>query len=149
MHRYLTTTAIVLALSALGAAQAPTRPGTAQPLTVHEWGTFTSVAGQDGSAVEWLPLSGPPDLPCFVELPSSVARVFVGRIELVTAATERAVAAALDKRDLATLAKYGRFLQPIANLLLADRTEAERRRVEGTLQPFYAASVQPTAPACR
>jgi hypothetical protein len=28
---------------------------TAQPgdLTVHEWGTFTSVAGQDGSAIEW------------------------------------------------------------------------------------------------
>ena len=57
-------------------------------------------------------------------VPSSVARVFVGRIELVTAATERAVAAALDKRDIATLAKYGRFLQPIANLLLAGRTEA-------------------------
>jgi len=22
-------------------------------LTVHEWGTFTSVAGEDGSAIEW------------------------------------------------------------------------------------------------
>ena len=36
------------------------------PLIVHEWGTFTSVAGQDGRAVEWLPLDGPSDLPCFV-----------------------------------------------------------------------------------
>lgn len=33
---------------------------------VHEWGTFTSVAGPDGMPVVWLPLSGPPDLPCFV-----------------------------------------------------------------------------------
>jgi hypothetical protein len=36
-------------------------------LTVHEWGTFTSIAGDDGSAVEWLPQTGPQDLPCFVE----------------------------------------------------------------------------------
>jgi hypothetical protein len=36
-------------------------------LTVHEWGTFTSIAGHDGHAVEWLPLSGPVDLPNFVE----------------------------------------------------------------------------------
>ena len=35
-------------------------------LTVHEWGTFTSVAGTDGRAIEWLPLGGPTDLPCFV-----------------------------------------------------------------------------------
>src|ERR1039458_10414700 len=36
-------------------------------LTVHEWGTFTSIAGHDGHAVDWLPLSGPADLPNFVE----------------------------------------------------------------------------------
>jgi hypothetical protein len=36
-------------------------------LTVHEWGTFTSVAGPDGRSVEWSPLSGPQDLPCFVD----------------------------------------------------------------------------------
>ena len=35
-------------------------------LTVHEWGTFTSVAGPKGNAIEWLPLAGTPDLPCFV-----------------------------------------------------------------------------------
>jgi hypothetical protein len=33
----------------------------------HEWGTFTTVAGPDGQAQEWLPLGGPTDLPCFVE----------------------------------------------------------------------------------
>jgi hypothetical protein len=36
-------------------------------LTAHEWGTFTSIAGRDGQAVEWSPLTGPGDLPAFVE----------------------------------------------------------------------------------
>jgi hypothetical protein len=35
-------------------------------LTVHEWGTFTSVAAEDGSAVPWVSLAPPADLPCFV-----------------------------------------------------------------------------------
>ncbi|HEY0376794.1 MAG TPA: hypothetical protein VGC87_07545 [Pyrinomonadaceae bacterium] len=35
-------------------------------LVVHEWGTFTSVAGRDGVALEWRPLNGPSDLPKFV-----------------------------------------------------------------------------------
>src|SRR5712692_10453451 len=36
-------------------------------LTAHEWGTFTSIAGNDGQAAEWLPLSGSTDLPRFVK----------------------------------------------------------------------------------
>ena len=36
-------------------------------LTAHEWGTFTSIAGQDGQALEWSPLNGSTDLPGFVE----------------------------------------------------------------------------------
>lgn len=36
-------------------------------LTAHEWGTFTSIAGPDGLAVDWLPLTGSTDLPAFVE----------------------------------------------------------------------------------
>ena len=35
-------------------------------LIVHEWGTFTSIAGKDGVTLEWRPLNGPPDLPKFV-----------------------------------------------------------------------------------
>ena len=35
-------------------------------LIVHEWGTFTSIAGKDGVALEWRPLNGPADLPKFV-----------------------------------------------------------------------------------
>ncbi len=36
-------------------------------LTAHEWGTFTSIAGRNGQAVEWSPLNGSADLPSFVE----------------------------------------------------------------------------------
>jgi hypothetical protein len=43
------------------------RHQTAPDLTVHEWGTFTAVAGKDGNAMEWAPLTGAPDLPGFVE----------------------------------------------------------------------------------
>ncbi|HWY07820.1 MAG TPA: hypothetical protein VNY24_13245 [Candidatus Acidoferrales bacterium] len=42
-------------------------------LTVHEWGTFTSIAGPDGLSVDWLPLTGSTDLPSFVEHFRSVA----------------------------------------------------------------------------
>ena len=35
-------------------------------LIVHEWGTFTSIAGKDGVALEWRPLNGSTDLPKFV-----------------------------------------------------------------------------------
>jgi len=43
-----------------------TSPVADNPLVVHEWGTFTSIAGKDGVALEWRPLSGPSDLPKFV-----------------------------------------------------------------------------------
>src|SRR5215470_18516206 len=36
-------------------------------LTVHEWGTFTSIAGAHGQAVEWSPQASSTDLPAFVE----------------------------------------------------------------------------------
>lgn len=35
-------------------------------LIVHEWGTFTSIAGKEGVALEWRPLNGSTDLPKFV-----------------------------------------------------------------------------------
>ncbi len=35
-------------------------------LTIHEWGTFTSVAGEDGSAIDWDALGCKTDLPGFV-----------------------------------------------------------------------------------
>ena len=59
----------VLPLVALYVALVGTVAGSqqARPFTAHEWGTFTTVAGPDGQAQEWLPLGGPTDLPCFGE----------------------------------------------------------------------------------
>ncbi|HXJ07454.1 MAG TPA: hypothetical protein VNH65_20305 [Candidatus Acidoferrum sp.] len=60
---------LVLALS-IAAVPNPFRaqtPPSDQSLTAHEWGTFTSIAGRDGRAAEWLPLTGSTDLPGFVE----------------------------------------------------------------------------------
>ena len=36
-------------------------------LVAHEWGTFTSIAGNRGAAVSWYPWATPSDLPDFVE----------------------------------------------------------------------------------
>src|SRR5262249_21156210 len=71
--------AICVALSLIGAGAGRARQSNAAPsgsnqtesaspsgLTVHEWGTFTSVAGKDGAAIEWRPLDGSSDLPNFV-----------------------------------------------------------------------------------
>jgi hypothetical protein len=59
------------ALSCCFALTSHSLGGDARPvyssLTAHEWGTFTSIAGRDGSAVEWSPLTGSTDLPAFVE----------------------------------------------------------------------------------
>src|SRR5262245_38872698 len=41
-------------------------PAFAASLITHEWGTFTSVAGEDGNPVAWTPLAQSSDLPCFV-----------------------------------------------------------------------------------
>src|SRR5262249_55820774 len=42
------------------------QPNNPTDLIVHEWGTFTSVAGEDGRAIDWRALAGATDLPCFV-----------------------------------------------------------------------------------
>src|SRR5256885_10314068 len=57
----------VLLLSATSFLMAA-RTVSTQPsdLTVHEWGTFTSVAGEDGSAIDWDALGCKDDLPGFV-----------------------------------------------------------------------------------
>ncbi|HTR79450.1 MAG TPA: hypothetical protein VMH39_15135 [Gemmatimonadaceae bacterium] len=78
------------------AAVTSTRSNRPSPdgLTVHEWGTFTTVAGEDGRAVNWFPLGGPTDLPCFVErfqnqsapqaLPGGFGSLLVGKVAGVT-----------------------------------------------------------------
>jgi hypothetical protein len=75
-HRILACTVFFFTFAAflprIFRAQSPSS-GPDPYLTAHEWGTFTSIAGQDGRAVEWLPLTGSSDLPSFVEHFSRVA----------------------------------------------------------------------------
>jgi hypothetical protein len=69
--RFWRTCLLALALSAFGLAGWLTAgvgsPYPSVDLTVHEWGTFTAVAGANGRAVEWTPLITLSDLPEFVE----------------------------------------------------------------------------------
>jgi hypothetical protein len=58
---------LVSAAAAIAASQVASSPSSPVPVIVHEWGTFTSIAGENGQAVEWLPQGGVSDLPCFVE----------------------------------------------------------------------------------
>ena len=53
--------------------EAPAGEGIAKhaDLVVHEWGTFTSIAGKNGVALDWRPLNGPSDLPKFVHSQTS------------------------------------------------------------------------------
>jgi hypothetical protein len=62
-------------------------------------------------------------------VPAQMARVFVGRLELVTPATEKAVETAFAMGDQATLKKYGRFLEPILQTRMAkesNRSQAQK-----------------------
>jgi hypothetical protein len=68
--------------------------------------------------------------------PTATTRVFVGRLELVTPATERAIESAIASNDQQTLAKYNRFLEPILSTMIqestgADRTEQLERYLQG------------------
>jgi hypothetical protein len=59
--------------------------------------------------------------------PVQTVRVFVGRLELVTPATQRAVEQALASHDRATLARYNRFLVPIVENMIAGEKSAARK----------------------
>ena len=59
--------ASALVLSFLIATTALPKTTDSLGVTVHEWGTLTSVAGTNGSAMPWRTFGGPSDLPCFVE----------------------------------------------------------------------------------
>src|SRR6202158_2060298 len=59
----LLASSLAVSVGLMGSEKAPVFSG----LTAHEWGTFTSIAGRDGQAVEWSPLTGSTDLPAFVE----------------------------------------------------------------------------------
>ena len=70
---------VAIAMISLGAARAK------DGLTVHEWGTFTSVAEEHGLPVQWAPLSGVEDLPCFVSrLDLKNYKAFAGMVRMET-----------------------------------------------------------------
>jgi hypothetical protein len=80
MRKRIVSGLVVIAVAAFTTAALTARTSdrpSADGLTIHEWGTFTTVADQHGRAVDWYPLGGPTDLPCFVEH-------FTNRIGLVS-----------------------------------------------------------------
>jgi hypothetical protein len=65
--------------------------------------------------------------------PAQTVRVFVGRLEIVTPATEKAVQRALVMHDSATLRMFGRFLEPILETMIQKESHSAR------VQQFYQA----------
>jgi hypothetical protein len=59
--------------------------------------------------------------------PAQTVRVFVGRLELVTPATQRAVEQALAAHDQTTLSRYGRFLVPILENMIAGEKNVSKK----------------------
>jgi hypothetical protein len=58
---------VLLTFLAFPRAHFAKQNSTSSEFTVHEWGTFTSISGKNGRAIDWLPLTGSTDLPSFVE----------------------------------------------------------------------------------
>jgi hypothetical protein len=70
--------------------------------------------------------------------PAHLVRAFVGRIEIVTPATQQSIEAALASHDRATLKKYGRFLNPIFNIIVENQPDRNRaQRLSDDLDAFY------------
>jgi hypothetical protein len=62
-------------------------------------------------------------LPLHVDpAPSQTARVFVGRIELITPEITRAVEEAMVAGDLSKVERYGRFLGPILDRIVSENS---------------------------
>ena len=71
---------------------------------------------EEGSRLIYIVPAGTIDamLPLQIDpVPSQTARVFVGRIELITAETRRSVEDAFTRSDWPVIERYGRFLDPI------------------------------------
>jgi len=70
--------------------------------------------------------------------PIQTARVFVGRLELITPATASAVERAFAEHDRATLAKYARFLEPILKTMIESTLDSDKaREFRNDLQLYY------------
>lgn len=79
---------------------------------------------EEGTRIIYIVPSGLIDsaLPLRVDpAPSQVTRVFVGRIELLTAETQQAVQQGLEHGDNSIVERYGRFLGPLLDRVVASR----------------------------
>src|SRR5580765_1310014 len=76
--------AVIAAAAMCVVPRGPRARAQSPDLVVHEWGTFTSIAGPDGQAVPWRPLTGPSDLPCFVtQLNPNSVKIPVGGLPVL------------------------------------------------------------------
>jgi len=80
--------------------------------------------------------------------PASVARVFVGRIELISPAVADEVRVALAARDRAPIVRYGRFLRPIMQRLASISTTLPSAEWNAQMQFAYS-TVSPSPGGCR
>jgi hypothetical protein len=88
-------------------------------------------------------------LPLTIEpTPAAVARVFVGRMDLISPQSVADVRRALHSNDLATFARYGRLLDPIGRQLLVNATPSEKTRLEQQLEAAFQAMLERTAGGC-
>lgn len=72
-------------LATLASVTAAFAADPAPGLTVHEWGTFTTVAAEDGSSEPWISLERPADLPCFVNhLAAQCVKCGANRVRMET-----------------------------------------------------------------
>lgn len=75
-------------------------------------------------------------------VPAKTVRVFVGRLELVTPATQRAVEQAFATDDHATLSRYNRFLIPILESMIAgEKNSAKKAQFSEYLNDLYATQI--------
>ena len=81
--------------------------------------------------------------------PAKIARVFVGRVELTTAATLERVKRAIRAEDMQTIQRYGRFIEPMRQRVLAELPQTERRQAETFLRFAAAAYLGQTTNVCR
>jgi hypothetical protein len=81
-------------------------------------------------------------LPLSIEpQPATIHRVFVGRMELLTPATQNAIETAVASRDKLTLAKYGRFLAPMIESILRKADQERTVQLNEALQQIYVSYV--------
>ena len=71
-------------------------------------------------------------------VPTQTTRVFVGRLELVTPATQSAVERAFTDHDHTTLVKYARFLEPILKTMMDNASSPKKaKELREDLNAYY------------